>query len=122
MRKNIISIVLAIVLVGVALFGWRSCVNNREYRKRIDELGNTVSEYTNINRQLSEQNTEFEASIGRLEQQLNEYRNRIAKAKRIVTELSADTTAISGELSEAIKTVRRIKEKLQQLKLELDIK
>lgn len=121
MVKNIISIVLVCAMLGMGFLFYRSCSDNREYRERIEQLGNTIGEYTKINEQLSEQNREFEASIGRLEQQLSEYRERIETAKRIASELSADTTAISGELQRAIEQVRRIREGVQKLKEQLDI-
>ena len=121
MLKNIISIVLILAVVGLTLLFYRSCTDNREYRERIEQLGSEIDEYTEINERLSEQNREFEASIGRLEQQLNVYRKRIEEAKRIVAELSDDTSAIRGELSAAIEQVRRIKEIVRLLKAELDV-
>ena len=121
MYKNIISIVLILAVIGLALLFYRSCTDNRDYRDRIEQLGTEINKYSDINQQLSNQNRDFAESIDRLKRELNYYRERIEEAKRIAAELSVDTTAISGELSEAIKQVRRIREKLQELKERLDM-
>jgi len=119
--KTIVTLILVLSIVGLSLLLYRSCTDNREYRERIEQLGAEIDKYSELNQRLSDQNTEFAESIERLKRELVIYRERIEEARRIAAELSADTTAISGELSKAIEQVRRIREKLQELKEKLVI-
>jgi|GEM_PF-3818624 len=118
-KRNTIILVLILAVIVFGYLWGRSYRDNQQYRESIKQLRNELIAYKNINRQLSEQNKRFEQSIGKLRKQLTEYRSRIAEARKIVAGLQRDTGAISGELQQAIETVRRIKTELQKLKKSL---
>ena len=118
-KRNTIILVLILAVIVFGYLWGRSYRDNQQYRESIKQLRNELIAYKNINRQLSEQNKRFEQSIGKLRKQLTEYRSRIAEARKIVAGLQKDTGAISGELQQAIETVRRIKTELQKLKKSL---
>jgi len=118
-KRNTIILILILVIIGFGFLWGRNYRDNRQYRKSIEQLRSELTAYKNINKQLSEQNKRFEQSIGKLRKQINEYRNRIAEARAIVAVLQRNTGTISGELQQAIETVRRIKAELQNLKKSL---
>ena len=118
-KRNTIILVLILAVIVFGYLWGRSYKDNQQYRESIKQLRNELIAYKSINRQLSEQNKRFEQSIGELRKQLTEYRSGIAEARKIVAGLQKDTGAISGELQQAIETVRRIKTELQKLKKSL---
>ena len=118
-KRNTIILILILVIIVFGYLWGRSYKDNQQYRKSIEQLRSELIAYKNINRQLSEQNKRFAESITELRKQLTEYRSRIAEARKIVAGLQKDTGTISGELQQAIKTVRRIKTELQKLKKSL---
>jgi len=118
-KRNTIILVLILAVIVFGYLWGRSYKDNQQYRESIKQLRNELIAYKSINRQLSEQNKRFEQSIRELRKQITEYRSRIAEARAIVAGLQKDTGAISGELQQAIETVRRIKTELQKLKKSL---
>jgi len=118
-KRNTIILILILVIIVFGFLWGRSYRDNRQYRESIEQLRNELITYKSINKQLSEQNKRFAKSITELRKQLSEYRKRIAEARKIVAGLQRDTGTISGELQQAIKTVRRIKAELQNLKKSL---
>jgi len=118
-KRNTIILVLILAVIVFGYLWGRSYKDNQQYRESIKQLRNELIAYKSINRQLSEQNKRFEQSIGELRKQLTEYRSGIAEARKIVAGLQKDTGTISGELQQAIETVRRIKTELQKLKKSL---
>ncbi len=118
-KRNTIILVLILAVIVFGYLWGRSYKDNQQYRESIKQLRNELIAYKSINRQLSEQNKRFAESITELRKQLTEYRSRIAEARKIVAGLQKDTGAISGELQQAIETVRRIKTELQKLKKSL---
>jgi len=118
-KRNTIILVLILAVIVFGYLWGRSYKDNQQYRESIKQLRSELIAYKNINRQLSEQNKRFAESITELRKQLTEYRSRIAEARAIVAGLQKDTGAISGELQQAIETVRRIKTELQKLKKSL---
>ena len=120
-KRNTIILILILVIIVFGILWKRSYQGNKQYRKSIEQLGSELITYKSINERLSEENKRFEQSIGELRKQIAEYRNRIAEARKIVAGLQKDTGAISGELQQAIETVRRIKTELQKLLLMLSV-
>ena len=118
-KRNTIILILILVIIVFGYLWGRSYKDNQQYRESIEQLGSELITYKSINERLSEENKRFEQSIGELRKQIAEYRNRIAEARKIVAGLQKDTGTISGELQQAIKTVRRIKTELQKLKKSL---